>query len=47
LAARGARAQAGKLPTIDYLGTPAASVWGPWTAAFVQRLRELGSDEDF
>ena len=39
--------QAGKLPTIGYLGTPAASVWTPWTTAFVQRLRELGSDEDF
>jgi putative ABC transport system substrate-binding protein len=34
--------QAGKLPTIGYLGTATASTWGPWTAAFVQRLRELG-----
>jgi putative tryptophan/tyrosine transport system substrate-binding protein len=34
--------QAGKLPTIGYLGTTTASAWGPWTAAFVQRLRELG-----
>jgi putative ABC transport system substrate-binding protein len=34
--------QAGKLPTIGYLGTAAASAWAPWTAAFVQRLRELG-----
>jgi len=33
--------QTGKLPTIGFLGTD-ASVWGPWTAAFVQRLRELG-----
>jgi putative tryptophan/tyrosine transport system substrate-binding protein len=33
--------QAGKLPTIGVLGTDAA-VWSPWTAAFVQRLRELG-----
>jgi putative ABC transport system substrate-binding protein len=33
--------QPGKLPTIGFLGT-SASAWGPWTAAFVQRLRELG-----
>jgi ABC-type uncharacterized transport system substrate-binding protein len=33
--------QAGKVPTIGFLGTD-ASVWSPWTAAFVQRLRELG-----
>jgi ABC-type uncharacterized transport system substrate-binding protein len=32
----------GKLPTIGYLGTAAASAWAPWTAAFVQRLHELG-----
>src|SRR5262245_39032131 len=34
--------QAGKLPTIGFLGanTPAAQI--QWTAAFVQRLRELG-----
>src|SRR6266446_10079350 len=38
-----ARAQQGaKLPTIGILGTTTASAWGPWTAAFVQRLRELG-----
>jgi hypothetical protein len=38
-----ARAQpAGKLPTIGYLGTVSASAWAPWTAAFVQRLHELG-----
>src|SRR6516225_10503334 len=38
----GARAQQpGKLPTIGFLGTE-ASVWSPYTAAFVQRLRELG-----
>src|SRR6266853_3756304 len=36
-----ARAQQ-KLPTIGYLGTAAASAWAPWTAAFVQRLHELG-----
>ena len=29
-----------KLPTIGFLGAD-ASVWAPWTAAFVQRLREL------
>jgi hypothetical protein len=34
--------QTGKLPTIGYLGTAAASAWAPWTAAFVQRLHELG-----
>jgi putative tryptophan/tyrosine transport system substrate-binding protein len=34
--------QATKLPTIGYLGTASASAWAPWTAAFVQRLRELG-----
>jgi putative ABC transport system substrate-binding protein len=34
--------QPGRLPTIGVLGTATASVWGPWTAAFVQRLREFG-----
>src|SRR6516162_2818974 len=34
--------QATKLPTIGYLGTAGASAWAPWTAAFVQRLHELG-----
>ena len=34
--------QVGKLPTIGYLGTAGASAWAPWTAAFVQRLHELG-----
>jgi putative ABC transport system substrate-binding protein len=33
--------QPGKLRTIGFLGTD-ASVWSPYTAAFVQRLRELG-----
>src|SRR5262245_58679425 len=38
----GARAQqSGKLPTIGFLGSD-ASAWSSWTAAFVQRLRELG-----
>ena len=41
MAACGARQQAGKLPTIGFLGAD-ASAWSPWTAAFVQRLRELG-----
>ena len=36
------RAQVRKLPTIGYLGPATPSAWGPWTAAFVQRLRELG-----
>jgi putative ABC transport system substrate-binding protein len=30
----------GKLPTIGFLGVN-SSVWGPWTAAFIGRLREL------
>ncbi|MGB7280563.1 MAG: ABC transporter substrate-binding protein [Pseudolabrys sp.] len=34
--------QAGKLPTIGFLGASAASTQAQWTAAFVQRLRELG-----
>jgi putative ABC transport system substrate-binding protein len=33
--------QAGRLPTIGFLGTD-ATVWSPWIAAFAQRLRELG-----
>ena len=33
--------QGGKLPTIGFLGG-AASVFAPWTAAFVERMRELG-----
>ncbi len=33
--------QAGKLPTIGFLGSN-ASAWRPWTDAFVERLRELG-----
>jgi ABC-type uncharacterized transport system substrate-binding protein len=38
--------QPAKLPTIGYFGTTAASTWARWTAAFVQRLRELGWIED-
>ena len=34
-------ARAGKLPTIGVLGSDAAG-WSAWTAAFVQRLHELG-----
>src|SRR5262249_32714770 len=34
--------QAGKLPTIGFFGVATASAWGPWTAAFIQRLHELG-----
>jgi len=34
--------QAGKLPTIGYLGATTASAMSQWVAAFVQRLRELG-----
>ncbi|MGA8963970.1 MAG: ABC transporter substrate-binding protein [Pseudolabrys sp.] len=33
--------QAGKLPTIGFLGAD-ASAFAPWTAAFVTRMRELG-----
>jgi putative tryptophan/tyrosine transport system substrate-binding protein len=31
-----------KLPVIGMLGASTASNWSPWTAAFVQRLGELG-----
>ena len=34
--------QAGKLPTIGFLGSGTPSTHGPWFAALVQRLRELG-----
>ena len=34
--------QAGKLPTIGFLGVATPSAWSHWVAAFVQRLRELG-----
>src|SRR5262245_31464554 len=39
-----ARAQQAKMPTIGFLGAGSRSdsVWKDWTAAFVQRLRELG-----
>jgi putative tryptophan/tyrosine transport system substrate-binding protein len=34
--------QSGKLPTIGFLGATAPTAQMQWTAAFVQRLRELG-----
>jgi putative tryptophan/tyrosine transport system substrate-binding protein len=34
--------QAGKLPTIGFLGAGSPSYWGRWVSAFTQRLRELG-----
>jgi ABC-type uncharacterized transport system substrate-binding protein len=34
--------QAAKLPTIGFLGASTPPAMSPWTAAFVQRLRELG-----
>jgi putative ABC transport system substrate-binding protein len=37
--------QPGKLPTIGFLGANSPSVQSQWTAAFVQRLRELGWTE--
>src|SRR4029078_4648527 len=37
-----ARAQPAKLPTIALLGAAGQSAWTHWTAAFVQRLNELG-----
>jgi putative tryptophan/tyrosine transport system substrate-binding protein len=37
--------QARKLPTIGFLGASTPSAWSQWTAAFVQRLRELGWTE--
>jgi ABC-type uncharacterized transport system substrate-binding protein len=40
LAARAQRAA--RLPTIGFLGAATASAWEPWTAAFAQRLHELG-----
>ena len=34
--------QAGKLPTIGFLGAATPAAWGPYVAAFTQRVRELG-----
>jgi putative ABC transport system substrate-binding protein len=38
----GAQQQRRKLPMIGLLGSSTPSAWAPWTAAFQQRLRELG-----
>jgi putative tryptophan/tyrosine transport system substrate-binding protein len=43
LAARAQRP--GKVPIIGYLGAGSASTWRPWTAAFVERLSQLGWTE--
>src|SRR5947209_4012051 len=37
--------QPAKLPTIGLLGTSSASQQSQWTAAFLQRMRELGWTE--
>src|SRR5262249_58856233 len=37
--------QPGKVPIIGFMGTDASS-WSPYTAAFSQRLRELGWIDD-
>jgi putative ABC transport system substrate-binding protein len=34
--------EAGKVPTIGFLGTASAAIWSEWTAAFEHRLREHG-----
>jgi putative tryptophan/tyrosine transport system substrate-binding protein len=34
--------QAGKLPTIGFLGAARPAAWANWVGAFTQRLRELG-----
>jgi putative ABC transport system substrate-binding protein len=34
--------QAGRLPTIGFLGAGTPSAWSQWVAAFAQRLHELG-----
>src|SRR5437764_1555054 len=31
-----------RLPTVGFLGSSTPSGWAPWTAAFQQRMRELG-----
>jgi putative ABC transport system substrate-binding protein len=38
--------QGAKRPTIGFLGAASPAGWGTWTAAFVQRLSELGWIED-
>jgi putative tryptophan/tyrosine transport system substrate-binding protein len=39
---RAARAQQPPRPIIGFLGVTTSSIYSQWTAAFVQRLRELG-----
>jgi putative ABC transport system substrate-binding protein len=34
--------QPGKLPTVGYMGATTPSAQSQWTAAFIQRVRELG-----
>ena len=34
--------QAGKSPTIGFLGATTPTIWSPFVGAFLQRLRELG-----
>jgi putative tryptophan/tyrosine transport system substrate-binding protein len=34
--------QPGKVPTIGFLGSASPAAWSHWTAAFVQRLHDLG-----
>ena len=41
----GARAQQPAMPVIGFMSARSPSTWGPWTAAFMQRLRELGWTE--
>ena len=43
--AASAQQQAGKLPTIGFLGAGTSSGQGSWVSALVQRLRELGWNE--
>jgi putative ABC transport system substrate-binding protein len=40
-----ARAQQAKVPTIGFLGASTPANWTPWTAGFLQRMRELGWTE--
>jgi putative tryptophan/tyrosine transport system substrate-binding protein len=42
---RASAQQAGKLPTIGVMGAATAAAWSHWTAAFLQRLAELGWNE--
>jgi putative tryptophan/tyrosine transport system substrate-binding protein len=37
--------QSGKLPTIGFMGAGTPSGWSQWTAAFLQRLHQLGWSE--